>query len=86
MTTIPARMTAIEIACAGGPEVLRAVERPVPQPTSGEVLVQVEGAGVKGDAVGHGRLLARLFGKGKSAGEARPKFASAAATKNRQGP
>src|SRR5258705_3174308 len=46
MTTIPARMTAIEIAGAGGPEVLRAVERPVPQPAAGEVLVQVEGAGV----------------------------------------
>ena len=39
-------MTAIEIARAGGPEVLRAVERPVPQPAAGEVLVQVEGAGV----------------------------------------
>jgi NADPH2:quinone reductase len=46
MTTIPARMMAIEIAGAGGPEVLRAVERPVPQPAAGEVLVQVEGAGV----------------------------------------
>jgi NADPH2:quinone reductase len=46
MTTIPSRMTAIEIAGAGGPEVLRAVERPVPQPAAGEVLVQVEGAGV----------------------------------------
>jgi NADPH2:quinone reductase len=46
MTTIPARMTAIEIAGAGGPEVLRAVERPVPRPAAGEVLVQVEGAGV----------------------------------------
>jgi NADPH2:quinone reductase len=46
MVLIPARMTAIEIAGAGGPEVLRAVERPVPQPAPGEVLVQVEGAGV----------------------------------------
>ena len=46
MTTIPAQMMAIEIAGAGGPEVLRAVERPVPRPAAGEVLVQVEGAGV----------------------------------------
>ena len=46
MMTIPARMTAIEIAGAGGPEVLRAVERPVPPTAPGEVLVQVEAAGV----------------------------------------
>ena len=46
MTRVPERMTAIEMAGAGGPEVLRAVERPVPQPAAGEVLVQVEGAGV----------------------------------------
>ena len=46
MTTIPAQMMAIEIAGAGGPEVLRAVERPVPRPGTSEVLVQVEGAGV----------------------------------------
>jgi NADPH:quinone reductase len=43
---MPARMTAIEIAGAGGPEVLRAVERPVPPTAPDEVLVQVEGAGV----------------------------------------
>ena len=39
-------MTAIEIERPGGPEVLRAVERPVPDPGPGEVLVQVEAAGV----------------------------------------
>jgi putative PIG3 family NAD(P)H quinone oxidoreductase len=39
-------MTAIEIARPGGPEVLRAVERPTPQPREGEVLVRVEAAGV----------------------------------------
>ena len=39
-------MTAIEIERPGGPEVLRAVERPVPEPGPGEVLVQVEAAGV----------------------------------------
>ena len=39
-------MTAIEIERPGGPEVLRAVVRPVPEPGPGEVLVQVEAAGV----------------------------------------
>jgi putative PIG3 family NAD(P)H quinone oxidoreductase len=46
MARIPERMTAIEIAAPGGPEVLRAVERPVPHPSAGEVLVRVEAAGV----------------------------------------
>ena len=40
------RMTAIEISAHGGPEVLRAVERPQPRPADGEVLVKVEAAGV----------------------------------------
>ena len=39
-------MLAIEIAAPGGPEVLRAVERPVLQPGPGDVLVRVEAAGV----------------------------------------
>lgn len=39
-------MLAIEIAHPGGPEVLRAVERPDPRPRPGEVLVRVEAAGV----------------------------------------
>jgi NADPH2:quinone reductase len=46
MATIPDRMTAIEIATPGGPEVLRPIERPVPRPSSGEVLIRVEAAGV----------------------------------------
>ena len=46
MSSIPTRMTAIEIAAPGGPEVLRAVERPVPPPSPGEVLVRVDAAGV----------------------------------------
>lgn len=46
MAEIPDRMTAIEIAGPGGPEVLRAVERPVPRPSAGEVLVRVDAAGV----------------------------------------
>lgn len=39
-------MMAIEISEPGGPEVLRAVERPTPEPGPGEVLVRVEAAGV----------------------------------------
>ena len=39
-------MTAIEIAEPGGPDVLRATTRPVPQPGASEVLVRVEAAGV----------------------------------------
>lgn len=46
MPAIPSRMTAIEIAQPGGPEVLRSVARPVPQPGEAEVLVRVEAAGV----------------------------------------
>lgn len=43
---VPERMTAIEIAEPGGPEVLRPVERPVPAPGEGEILVRVRAAGV----------------------------------------
>lgn len=39
-------MLAIEISEPGGPEVLRAVQRPTPDLRSGEVLVKVEAAGV----------------------------------------
>lgn len=39
-------MTVIEIAGAGGPEVLQPAERRVPAPSSDEVLVRVEAAGV----------------------------------------
>ncbi len=44
--TIPATMQAIDPEAHGGPEVLRLVERPVPQPHSGEVLIRVAAAGV----------------------------------------
>jgi putative PIG3 family NAD(P)H quinone oxidoreductase len=44
--SIPIQMTAIEITKPGGPEVLRAVERPMPRPADGEVLIRVEAAGV----------------------------------------
>ena len=39
-------MRAIEISAPGGPEVLRIVERPIPTPGPGEVLIKVEAAGV----------------------------------------
>ncbi len=44
--TMPAMMTAIEISEPGGPEVLKAVQRPVPVAGPGEVLVKVAAAGV----------------------------------------
>jgi NADPH:quinone reductase len=46
MTPIPESMTVIEIAGAGGPDVLRPVRHPVPKPAPGEVLIRVGGAGV----------------------------------------
>lgn len=39
-------MIAIDPEAAGGPEVLQPVDRPVPQPRPGEVLIKVEAAGV----------------------------------------
>jgi NADPH:quinone reductase len=46
MTDIPAMMTAIDPAAPGGPEVLVPVERPVPVPGLGEVLIRIAAAGV----------------------------------------
>jgi NADPH:quinone reductase len=46
MTDIPATMQAIDPAGAGGPEVLVLVERPVPVPGAGEVLIRVAAAGI----------------------------------------
>lgn len=43
---VPAIMRAIDPATAGGPEVLVPVERPVPRPAAGEVLIRVAAAGV----------------------------------------
>lgn len=43
---VPATTQVIEISRPGGPEVLRAATRPVPQPKSGEVLIRVGAAGV----------------------------------------
>jgi NADPH2:quinone reductase len=39
-------MTAIEISSPGGPEVLKPVTRPVPEPKAGEVLIEVAAAGI----------------------------------------
>jgi putative PIG3 family NAD(P)H quinone oxidoreductase len=46
MDSIPDTMIAIDPAEAGGPEVLRPVERPVPEPGDDEVLIRVAAAGV----------------------------------------
>ena len=43
---LPQTMVAVEIAESGGPEVLRSVTRPCPQPGHGEVLIKVGAAGV----------------------------------------
>ena len=44
--TLPATMTAIALSHPGGPEVLAAETRPLPQPGPGEILVKVAAAGV----------------------------------------
>ncbi|MGN6821069.1 MAG: NAD(P)H-quinone oxidoreductase [Sphingomonas sp.] len=46
MGAIPTVMRAIDPEQPGGPEVLRVVERPVPVPGEGEVLIQVAAAGI----------------------------------------
>ena len=43
---LPSTMIAVPITRAGGPEVLEAVSRPVPQPQAGQVLIKVAYAGV----------------------------------------
>ena len=46
METMTGTMTAVEISAPGGPEVLRAVTRPIPAPGAGEVLIRLRWAGV----------------------------------------
>ena len=46
MVAITEMMIAIDPAAPGGPEVLQPVERPVPKPAPGEVLIKVAAAGV----------------------------------------
>ncbi|HKT71641.1 MAG TPA: NAD(P)H-quinone oxidoreductase [Steroidobacteraceae bacterium] len=43
---VPGTMTAVEISRPGPPDVLRAVQRPVPPVLAGEVLIRVQAAGV----------------------------------------
>jgi NADPH:quinone reductase len=45
-STVPSKMRAVEISKPGGPEVLQAVERPVPVPKPHEILIKVAAAGV----------------------------------------
>ena len=44
--TLPTEMTAIEISVPGGPDVLKPVKRPVPQPGPGQILIKLAAAGV----------------------------------------
>ena len=46
MSALPETMTAIDPEGAGGPDVLQPVQRPLPQPGPGEVLIRVAAAGV----------------------------------------
>jgi putative PIG3 family NAD(P)H quinone oxidoreductase len=46
MNTLPESMIAIDPEGPGGPEVLEPVERPVPKPGPGELLIEVAAAGV----------------------------------------
>ena len=46
MNELPATMRAIDPAAPGGPDVLEIVERPVPRPGEGEVLIRVAAAGI----------------------------------------
>ena len=46
VTSLPATMRAIDPAGPGGPETLVPVERPVPRPQDGELLIRVAAAGV----------------------------------------
>lgn len=46
VAAFPHTMTVIEIRTPGGPDVLTPVERPVPVPEPGEVLIRVQAAGV----------------------------------------
>jgi putative PIG3 family NAD(P)H quinone oxidoreductase len=48
MSALPRTMTAIVAPTPGGPEALRLVERPVPQPDHGEVMIKIAAAGLNG--------------------------------------
>jgi len=44
--SLPTKMRAVEVSTPGGPEVLKPVERPLPAPKPGEILIKVAAAGV----------------------------------------
>jgi putative PIG3 family NAD(P)H quinone oxidoreductase len=46
MSELPTTITAIEISEPGGPEVLKPATRPMPLPGAGEILIEVQAAGV----------------------------------------
>jgi putative PIG3 family NAD(P)H quinone oxidoreductase len=48
MSELPGTMTAIIAPTSGGPEALKLVERPVPRPVHGEVLIKIAAAGLNG--------------------------------------
>ena len=48
MSELPRTMTAIVAPTPGGPEALKMVERPVPRPGHGEVLIKIAAAGLNG--------------------------------------
>jgi NADPH2:quinone reductase len=48
MSALPRTMTAIVAPTPGGPEALKIVERPLPQPGHGEVLIKIAAAGLNG--------------------------------------
>src|ERR1041385_1325916 len=51
MADLPRTMNAIVAPTPGGPDALKIVERPVPQPGHGEVLIKVAAAGLNGAAL-----------------------------------
>ena len=58
--TIPAAMLVVVAATPGGPEALQVVERPVPKPACGEVLMScTTGCGGIAAAGRHGRYVER---------------------------
>ena len=49
---LPKTMLAIEISAPGGPDALRLVEHPIPDPKPGEVLIRVAAAGINAPDLG----------------------------------
>ena len=60
MTVLPEAMVAIVATEPGGPDVLATVDRPLPEPGPGEVLIRVRAAGVNRPDVMQRRGLYRV--------------------------